>query len=372
MGNFYLEFRFYYPLNFVDQQSRNASRMKLGIGPCKVDNPGNLQVPKKGPLAIGRYIDNSRNMKRVTDFFPAVSAKKRVLSHPHPTAAVSSEPLTPPESQETSKSPETTNKDNVKENNAKALEDWKLQWIESLTPEQRDLLDLEINTMHDTWLKALHTELTKPYFLNLKKFLQTKRQNKVKVFPPEKDVYSWSRLTPLNRVKVLILGQDPYHNDGQAHGLAFSVLPPTRPPPSLLNIYKELKSCYPNFDIPKHGSLVKWASQGVLMLNACLTVDAHQANSHAQKGWEQFTEQVVKVALANNPHVVIMAWGSPAYKRVEKVAPGRQHLVLRSVHPSPLSASRGWFGSAHFTKANEWLAKQNETQIDWHILKPKN
>jgi len=302
-------------------------------------------------------------MKRVTDYFATVPSKKpanaRTISTPLTTKAGPPEsnavsaatPLTPRSSQSPSK-PFKWDKD---------------AWVAQLSPENRELLDLEIKTMDESWLAVLYKELTKPYFLSLKRFLTERRRN-AQVFPPENDVYSWSRLTPLHNVKVLVLGQDPYHGINQAHGLAFSVKPPTRTPPSLLNIYKELRSCFPDdFEIPKHGFLEKWAQQGVLMLNACLTVDAHNANSHANKGWEQFTEQVVRAALNANDHVVIMAWGSPAAKRVDRVRPGSQHLVLRSVHPSPLSAARGWFGSAHFKKGNEWLEKMHREPVNWRL-----
>lgn len=241
----------------------------------------------------------------------------------------------------------------------------------SLNSEARELLDLEISTLGISWLAHLHSELTKPYFLNLKRFLKSREEARAVIFPPEKEIYSWSRFSSFSNVKVVILGQDPYHNVGQAHGLAFSVRPPTPPPPSLMNIYKELKMCYPEtFVQPKHGSLLKWSSQGVLLLNACLTVEAHQPNCHAKKGWEEFTEAVIRIILENNSHVVLMAWGTPAARRIEKIQPGKQHLVLRSVHPSPLSASRGWFGSAHFPKANTWLKDHGIDEVDWNLLPP--
>lgn len=241
------------------------------------------------------------------------------------------------------------------------------RWASNLTAEERDLLDLELRTLEDSWLAALHEELTKPYFLSLKRFL---RSQKAQVFPPAEDIYSWSRFCPLNKVKVVILGQDPYHNYGQAHGLAFSVKPPTPPPPSLQNMYKELASCVPGFEAPRTGHLTPWAEQGVLLLNACLTVEAHKANSHANHGWETFTEQVLRAALKSNPHVCFLAWGNPAAKRVDKLKPGQGHCVLKCVHPSPLSASRGWFGSAHFRKANEWLKSQGLDEIDWSLVPP--
>lgn len=242
----------------------------------------------------------------------------------------------------------------------------KEKWASSLSAEQRDLLDLELRTLDISWLAALHEELTKPYFLNLKKFIQSQ---KAQIFPPPEDIYSWSRLCPLDKVRVVILGQDPYHNYGQAHGLAFSVRPPTPTPPSLQNIYKELASCVPGFQIPRTGLLIPWAEQGVLLLNACLTVEAHKANSHANHGWEIFTEQVLRTVLKTNPHVCLLAWGTPAAKRVDKLKPGQNHCVFKCVHPSPLSASRGWFGSAHFKKANEWLKSQGLEEVDWNLVK---
>lgn len=176
--------------------------------------------------------------------------------------------------------------------------------------------------MHDSWLAVLYKELTKPYFINLKKFLLQEQKNKQTVFPPEKDIYSWSRLSPLNTVKIVILGQDPYHNVNQAHGLAFSVNPPTPAPPSLKNMYKALKIDYPEFSPPKNGILTPWAEQGVLLLNTCLTVRAHNANSHASKGWETFTEEVLAAVAKCRPSgVCFLAWGSPASKRVDKIKP---------------------------------------------------
>lgn len=229
---------------------------------------------------------------------------------------------------------------------------------------------LEIHTLDESWLAALYKELTKPYFLSLKEFLKNQQERKKKIFPPQKDIYSWSRLTPLNEVKVVVLGQDPYHNDNQAHGLAFSVNPPTVPPPSLKNIFKCLKNCYPDFQLPKIGLLTPWSKQGVLLLNTCLTVEAHQAFSHANKGWEQFTEKVLKVAVEHQKKgICFLAWGSPAGKRIDQIRPGSQHLVLKSVHPSPLSASRGFFTCEHFLKANEWLEARYgpEGIIDWAL-----
>lgn len=180
-----------------------------------------------------------------------------------------------------------------------------------------------------------------------------------------------SRLTPFNSVKVVILGQDPYHNHNQAHGLAFSVRPPTPAPPSLRNMYIALKKDYPTFEAPpnKGGLLTPWANRGVLLLNTCLTVRAHEANSHANRGWERFTQRIIDLVAAKRTRgVVFMAWGTPAGKRVLKID-AKRHLVLKSVHPSPLSAARGFFDCGHFRKANDWLTTRygEGSEIDWDL-----
>merc|ERR1711881_447936 len=244
-------------------------------------------------------------------------------------------------------------------------------WVAKLTDEQKELLKLEIDTLHDSWLAHLKDEVTTPEFLNLKRFLQKEISSEKKVFPPMQDVYSWSRHTPFSTVKAVILGQDPYHNHNQAHGLCFSVRPPTPAPPSLKNIYTALKKDYPDFEAPpKNGGLLTpWADRGVLLLNTCLTVRAHEANSHSGKGWERFTQKVIDlVAQKRTGGVVFLAWGSPAQKRCTGVN-GTKHLVFKSVHPSPLSASRGWFDCGHFKKANEWLEQRygKEGVIDWNL-----
>ncbi|PHH67034.1 hypothetical protein CDD81_4429 [Ophiocordyceps australis] len=247
----------------------------------------------------------------------------------------------------------------------------KRKWMAGLTAEQKDLLKLEIETLDESWLALLKDEITTPEFLNLKKFLDRETASGKKWFPPREDVYSWSRHTPFHSVKVVILGQDPYHNVNQAHGMAFSVRPPTPAPPSLKNMYIALKKDYPSFVPPpnKGGLLIPWADRGVLMLNTCLTVRAHEANSHANHGWERFTQRVIDLVAQKRTHgVVFMAWGTPAGKRVQKVDKQR-HLVLQSVHPSPLSASRGFFECGHFKKANEWLVTRygDDGEIDWAL-----
>nr|POE64876.1 uracil-dna glycosylase [Quercus suber] len=244
-------------------------------------------------------------------------------------------------------------------------------WVAKLSDEQKDLLKLEIETLHESWLGVLKDEVVSKEFLDLKKFLNKEAETGQKVFPPREDIYSWSRHTPLPKVKAVILGQDPYHNHNQAHGMCFSVRPPTPAPPSLKNMFTELKSEFPDFrSPPKNGGLLTpWADRGVLLINTCLTVRAHEANSHAKKGWERFTQKVIDtVARKRVNGVVFLAWGSPAQKSCAGIN-GSKHLVLKSVHPSPLSAQRGWFGCGHFKKANEWLEQRygKDGIIDWNL-----
>ncbi|KAK5992757.1 Uracil-DNA glycosylase [Cladobotryum mycophilum] len=251
----------------------------------------------------------------------------------------------------------------------------KEKWVAGLTAEEKKLLKLEIDTLHDSWLALLKDDIVSKEFLDLKKFLDRETASGKKWFPPKEDVYSWSRHTPFNDVKVVIVGQDPYHNVNQAHGMAFSVRPPTPAPPSLKNMYIALKNDYPGFVPPANrgGLLTPWADRGVLMLNTCLTVRAHEANSHSNRGWEKFTQRVIDlIAQKRTRGVVFMAWGTPAGKRVQKIDRQR-HLVLMSVHPSPLSASRGFFSCGHFKSANEWLVTRygDDGDIDW-ALAPGN
>ncbi|KAJ4347646.1 uracil DNA glycosylase [Ascochyta clinopodiicola] len=244
-------------------------------------------------------------------------------------------------------------------------------WVSKLTDEQKELLQLELDTLHESWLPHLKDVLVNPQFLELKRFLKKELSSGKTVFPPMKDVYSWSRHTPLNTVKVVITGQDPYHGPNQAHGLSFSVRPPTPAPPSLQNIYKALKKDYPDYQPPpkKGGLLTPWADRGVLLLNTCLTVRRGEANSHQGKGWELLTQKVIDtVVKVRNNGVVFMAWGTPAQKRTVGI-PVDKHLILKSVHPSPLSAMRGFFDCHHFTKANEWLVQRygKDGGINWDL-----
>lgn len=214
------------------------------------------------------------------------------------------------------------------------------------------------------WLAPLRAEFAKPYYKDLyQKVLQEYRT--VKVFPPADDIFNAFHLTPLSEVKVVILGQDPYHNDGQAHGLCFSVQPGTDIPPSLVNIYQELQSdlgCY----IPNNGYLEKWAKQGVLLLNTVLTVRAHQANSHRGIGWEQFTDAVIRILNEQDRPIVFLLWGSPARAK-KAMLNNPNHLVLEAPHPSPLSAYRGFFGCRHFSRTNQFLEAHGIAPVDWQI-----
>ncbi|NBK94125.1 uracil-DNA glycosylase [bacterium 1XD21-13] len=218
--------------------------------------------------------------------------------------------------------------------------------------------------IQNDWLEPLNPEFRKPYYAELFKFVKEEYATR-KVFPPADDIFNAFHLTPLHEVKVVILGQDPYHNDGQAHGLCFSVKPDVEVPPSLVNIYQELHDdlgCY----IPNNGYLTKWAKQGVLMLNTVLTVRAHQANSHRGKGWEEFTDAAIRILNEQDRPMVFILWGSPAQKKAAMLH-NPKHLILKAPHPSPLSAFRGFFGSRPFSQTNEFLERNGLTPIDWQI-----
>lgn len=215
------------------------------------------------------------------------------------------------------------------------------------------------------WLEVLSDEFKKPYYRTLYEFVK-KEYNTTKIFPPSDEIFTAYNLTPLKEVKVVILGQDPYHNDGQAHGLCFSVRPQVEIPPSLVNIYKELQDdlgCY----IPNNGYLVKWARQGVLMLNTVLTVRAHQANSHHGRGWEEFTDATIRALNEQDRPIVFILWGRPAQMK-RSMLNNPKHLILEAPHPSPLSAYRGFFGSKPFSKTNAFLEKNGLQPIDWQIV----
>ncbi|MDF2717853.1 MAG: uracil-DNA glycosylase [Paenibacillus sp.] len=218
--------------------------------------------------------------------------------------------------------------------------------------------------LQNDWAPLLEPEFVKSYYSELRSFLADEYRSRP-VYPDMHDIYSALRLTGYDRTKVVILGQDPYHGPGQAHGLSFSVKPGVPAPPSLQNIFKELRDdlgCY----IPNNGHLVKWAEQGVLLLNTVLTVQAHNANSHRGKGWESFTDRIIALLNEREKPVVFILWGSPAQQKMQHIDTKR-HFIIRSVHPSPLSAYRGFFGSRPFSKANAFLQERGLGEIDWQI-----
>lgn len=214
------------------------------------------------------------------------------------------------------------------------------------------------------WLEPLKVEFSKPYYAALYRFVNEEYRVHT-IYPKKQDVFAAYDRTPLAKVKVLILGQDPYHEPGQAHGLCFSVSPGVAIPPSLANIYKELHDDI-GFDIPDHGYLGKWADQGVMLLNTVLTVRAHAANSHRDKGWEQFTDATIAALNRQDRPIVYMLWGAPAQRKAVMLD-NPKHLVLTAPHPSPLSAYRGFFGCRHFSKANDFLIANGIAPIDWSL-----
>ena len=223
--------------------------------------------------------------------------------------------------------------------------------------------------LHQSGLEPLKGEVESPYMQALRQFLVTEKQAGKRIFPRGNEWFRALDLTPLEEVRVVILGQDPYHGEGQAHGLCFSVQPGVRTPPSLVNIYKEMET---DLGIPpaRHGFLEHWAKQGVLLLNAVLTVQMGMAASHQGRGWERFTDAIIRLVNARAEPVVFMLWGSYAQKKaafVDSVDKGGRHLVLKAAHPSPLSAHSGFFGCGHFSKANAFLKAQGKKPIDWRL-----
>lgn len=226
-------------------------------------------------------------------------------------------------------------------------------------------MDLERIKLKNCWKLKLSEEFEKPYMQKLKQFLVSEYKSGKTIYPHGDKYFEALNLTGFSDVKVIILGQDPYHNPNQAHGLCFSVKPGVPPPPSLVNIYKELKEDQ-KFKIPDHGYLKSWATQGVLLLNSTLTVEANKAGSHQNKGWENFTDVIIQKLNEEKESLVFILWGSYAQKKGSFIDTNK-HLVLKSVHPSPLSSYRGFFGCKHFSKANEFLTQKNRKPIDWSI-----
>lgn len=217
-------------------------------------------------------------------------------------------------------------------------------------------------TIEESWKRILSSEFEKEYFKTLRDFIHSEYRNKT-IYPPAKQIFNAFDSCPFESVKVVILGQDPYHEPSQAHGLSFSVLPPCPPPPSLVNIYKEIRSDVGTL-VSANGDLTDWSRQGVLLLNATLTVEAHKAGSHQNKGWETFTDSAIKALAENREHLVFMLWGSYAQRKGAFIDRSR-HLVLQAPHPSPLSAYRGFFGCKHFSAANAYLISQGLSPIVW-------
>jgi len=216
-----------------------------------------------------------------------------------------------------------------------------------------------------TWLELLGDQFEAPYFLNIKKVL-VEEKKKYTIYPPGSQIFAALDLCPVDLTKAVIIGQDPYHNAGQAHGLCFSVQKGVEPPPSLVNIFKELHEDL-GIETPSHGNLENWAKQGILLLNSSLTVRANMAASHSQIGWQEFTNTVIQRLSQKKENLVFLLWGSHAIKKKELIAQGRGHLILEAPHPSPLSAYRGFFGCKHFSKANEFLRAKGLPEIDWHV-----
>lgn len=232
------------------------------------------------------------------------------------------------------------------------------------------MLDLAISSLSPDWARVLKSEFEQPYFLKLKEFLSAEYESGKNVFPEKNNVFAALSTTSLRDTKIIILGQDPYHGEGQAHGLSFSVQPGIKPPPSLMNIFKELiTDC--GITMPSTGYLLPWAEQGVLLLNRILTVCEAQPGSHQQKGWEKFTDAVVRALVADTSPKVFMLWGSHAQKISSLIQnkdnDSSPHLILMAPHPSPLSSYRGFFGCRHFSKANDFLIANNRKPIAWEL-----
>lgn len=224
----------------------------------------------------------------------------------------------------------------------------------------------QVLQIEESWKKVLAPQFELPYFMALIQFLEAEKIKGKAIYPLAKNIFNAYNATPFQKVKVVIIGQDPYHGAGQAHGLCFSVQYGVKVPPSLKNIYKEIQENVPQFEIPNHGNLQTWTEQGVFLLNAILTVEANQPASHQKKGWEQFTDATI-TALSNNRNgLVFLLWGNFAQQKASLIDESK-HLILRAAHPSPFSAHQGFFGCQHFSKVNEYLENQNLGKINWRL-----
>jgi len=313
--------------------------------------------------------------KKITSYFArAPINKKQKVEEPSSLGSVADTSTISDENSE--------NEINVANTNSAQSPDPKRKQAMPLSPEQKERiqsnklcaqlikmskeLPIVSPTIGKTWFEALKPEFSKPYFARLSKFV-TEERAKSTVFPTQTDVWSWTTKTSIQDVRVVILGQDPYHGPGQAHGLCFSVKPGVPAPPSLANMYKELCTDIPGFVRPNHGHLTGWAEQGVLLLNAVLTVTSGRANSHKDQGWEKLTDAVIRWISANCTDVVFLLWGAHAQKKAAFVDKSRHH-VLNTTHPSPLSAHRGFLGCRHFSTCNQLLEKNGRKPIDWAHL----
>lgn len=220
-----------------------------------------------------------------------------------------------------------------------------------------------------SWKEALQEEFTKPYFLQIVTFLKTEKSAGKTIYPPGPLIFNAFNQTPFDKVKVVLLGQDPYHNPGQAHGLSFSVQNGIKPPPSLVNIFKEIQSDIGIAMPEQYGNLTRWAEQGVLLLNAALTVRANEPNSHAKIGWHEFTDAVIQKISDSKEGVVFLLWGRFAQDK-QGLIDETKHHVLKAAHPSPFSADKGFFGCKHFSKTNQYLVQQGQAPVDWKLLTP--
>ncbi|KAL7667853.1 hypothetical protein ACOME3_008582 [Neoechinorhynchus agilis] len=253
-----------------------------------------------------------------------------------------------------------------KSNQSSLLNYFGISQTRSIDRTDMSLVNSIIEVGSSVWISALRSQFNRPYIRTLSEFLDNERLKKV-VYPPADKVFTWLSACEFNKIKVVIIGQDPYHNAGQAHGLCFSVLPPCKPPPSLLNIFTELRRDL-KIETPSHGNLIGWARQGVLLLNACLTVVENNPNSHKGKGWEIFTDYVITTIAERLDKVVFMLWGMDAQKKTSLIKSKDKHTILCSSHPSPLSARRGFLGCGHFSKANNALSAVGLDKIDWADL----
>jgi uracil-DNA glycosylase len=225
---------------------------------------------------------------------------------------------------------------------------------------------MRIGTQESTWNSVLKEDLESTYFSEIVRFLKSEKEKGAIVYPPSELIFQAFDATPFDKVKVVILGQDPYHGEGQAHGLCFSVPQGIKQPPSLQNIFRELQNCYPAYKVPMHGCLMEWANQGVFMLNSIMTVRANEAASHSKIGWELFTDNVIRHLSEKHTNLVFLLWGAFA-KSKSNLIDAKKHLVLSSGHPSFASSHKQFFGNLHFVKCNEYLMEKGLTPIDWQI-----